>query len=693
MLKLAATTLVHFMSNQYHRFTSRLKISTKLNLVLSAILLLVLGLAAVLLSHWQGQRMEDQMQEEMQQSNHQVIDMMDAYASQLERSAELAEVALRTGLPGAAALTGERVDTGGKSLPALSLGGHLLNGSNAEVDRFSHASGSLATVFVKDGSEWVRIATSVKKEDGSRAIGTALSHDSPAYASLMAGRSYTGPAQLFGRDFMTRYSPLQNEAGQIVGALFVGEDFTVSMASLRQKITALHFGKSGYVYALDARNEPGRLMIHPTLQGKNLLDTKDANGLAFNQQMLQQRNGMIRYQWVAPGSNEEPREKIAAFQTFERWGWIIAATRYDDEFQEQLHAMQWRLLAGAIIILGLLCFVTMVASRVWVAKPLGYAVNAIRRVASGDLTVHLEAENHDEVGELLEAADEMSVQLRGMVADIEHSLSSLAMQAQSLVAISTDVSAASGDQNTAAAAMAACVEEMSSSISQVARHAGLAREMSKDARSTSQGGAQVVGEATHTMGQIADAVRQAGKTVHQLDGLSERIAEVVTVIRDIADQTNLLALNAAIEAARAGEAGRGFAVVADEVRKLAERTTQSTLQISNTVDKIQSGARMAVEHMEAGVLQVDAGVRSADQAAESLQAIQQGAQQVGDAVNGISEALVEQDSASRDIALNVEKIAQQADGNHGKARVAADSAATLVGLADALRSSISRFKV
>ncbi|BBF85368.1 methyl-accepting chemotaxis protein [Aquitalea magnusonii] len=681
------------MSKPLSTLGGSLSIATKLNLVLSILLIVVLGIAAAWLTHWQGERMQSQMQEEMQQANRQVIDMMDAYAAQLERSAALGAAALRANLPGAVVVLPERGDTAGKSLPLLRIGERVINNSTLEVDRFTRSTGALATVFVKDGSEWVRIATSVKKEDGSRAVGAVLSHDSPAYASLNAGRAYTGPAQLFGRDFMTLYTPLSNEAGQVVAALFVGEEFTASLAALRQKIMSVRFGESGYVYAFDARSEPGRMMIHPHSQGKNLLDFKDRDGIAINRVMLEQKRGLLHYHWAKPNSDEAIRPKIAVFDSFERWGWIVAASSYEDEFASQLMAMRLRLAIGTLLIIALLFAATFWASRTWVARPLAQAVDAIRRVAAGDLTVNFTAQSQDEVGKLLQAADEMSTQLRGMIGDVERSLVALSGQARSLVAIAEDVSSASGDQNAAASAMAACVEEMSSSINQVARHAELARQMAVDASARSENGAHVVGQATDTMGQIAVAVRQAGQTVRQLDGLSERIAEVVTVIRDIADQTNLLALNAAIEAARAGEAGRGFAVVADEVRKLAERTTQSTLQITDTVSKIQQGARLAVEHMESGVEQVDSGVSSANDAASSLQAIRDGAGQVGQAVSGISDALSEQDAASRDIALNVEKIAHQADGNHGKAREAAKSATTLAGLADALRASISRFKL
>ena len=182
------------------------------------------------------------------------------------------------------------------------------------------------------------------------------------------------------------------------------------------------------------------------------------------------------------------------------------------------------------------------------------------------------------------------------------------------------------------------------------------------------------------------------RIVH-LEKDAQQIGEVMQMIKKIAEQTNLLALNAAIEAARAGEMGRGFAVVADEVRKLAERTTQSTLEISATVGRIQSEAREAVESMSSGVLQVEAGVKSAGEAGASLQSIRDGAKQVELAVAGISDALREQSTASFDIAHNVERVAQQADQNHQKAHDASLAACEMTAMAQQLRQSVARFRV
>ena len=208
----------------------------------------------------------------------------------------------------------------------------------------------------------------------------------------------------------------------------------------------------------------------------------------------------------------------------------------------------------------------------------------------------------------------------------------------------------------------------------------------------SQSGASVIGSAIQEMGNIAGTVRASSEAVAQLGNQSQQIASIVNVIREIADQTNLLALNAAIEAARAGEQGRGFAVVADEVRKLAERTTQSTLEIAGMVGQIQAGANNAVSSMDVGVSQVEAGVNLASQAGDSIAQIKDGAGRVDAAVISISDALREQTAASQDIARNVEQIACQAENNHNQALATSTAAAELENLARQLRQSIARFK-
>jgi methyl-accepting chemotaxis protein-2 (aspartate sensor receptor) len=487
---------------------------------------------------------------------------------------------------------------------------------------------------------------------------------------------------------------LRDASGRVVGATFVGEDFTNSIAALRQKVLSVKFGATGYVFAFDARARPGEMMIHPTAEGKNLLNVKDSNGKPIISAMLQQRQGTLRYDWINPSLGEtSPREKLSVFAPFDRWGWIIASSAYQDEFLHRLHMLQLQYALTLLAIVSLLIIVMTWIGRAWITRPLALAVDAIHRVAAGDLTAHVEVTSQDEVGALLLAANKMSEHLRLMVSEVEVSLDALTTQAEVMANISSDVSNASGEQNASACAMASSIEQMSVSIGQVAQHAKQAQQMALEAGEVSTSGASLVNQASDSMGRIAEAVRQASATVADLDGQSERIAQVVTVIREIADQTNLLALNAAIEAARAGEAGRGFAVVADEVRKLAERTTQSTTQISNTVTQIQSGARNAVLSMEQGVEQVAQGVHSAHVASDSLIQIQSSAGNVGNAVNGISEALHEQDATSRNIAQNVELIAAQAEGNHGKARAANQAAARLIGLAGDLRKSISRFRV
>ncbi|RKQ60279.1 methyl-accepting chemotaxis sensory transducer with Cache sensor [Vogesella indigofera] len=670
-----------------------LSLAQKLSLLLSIALFVVLGIAGIVISSWLGERMEQRSVAAMSQTNQQVVDTIDAYASVLENNARNSAAQLAANLPQPLRNDSSApVSVSGVSTPALYGGEQLLNGNEAIVDRFSVATRGVATLFVREGDDFVRIASSLKKEDGTRAVATRLDHDHPAYPLLRSGQPYTGTANLFGRDYMTHYLPLKDGSGAVVGAMFAGIDYSDGLQALKQKILSLKIGDSGYVYVVDARQRPGELLIHPSAAGKNLLDKTDADGKPFIKTMLAQKNGQSSYLWLDPGASE-PRRKLATFLTYERWGWLVATGAYQDELVREPHEMQLKMLLGTLLVTLLLVVLVYFSMRYWVSRPLAQLVDISRRVASGDLTVRIDSSRRDEIGEVLAASNHMCQALRQLISEVNQSVDSLAHNAQNLAALSDDVSGSSREQSAAVSAMAACVEEMTQSIQQVNQHAGSARELAVQSDEVSRSGEATVSRTVQTMREIAAASGSTAATVTQLGERSEQISRVVTVIRDIAEQTNLLALNAAIEAARAGEMGRGFAVVADEVRKLAERTTQSTLEISDTVGRIQSEAREAVDSMSSGVLQVEAGVKSAGEAGASLQSIRDGAKQVELAVAGISDALREQSTASFDIAHNVERVAQQADQNHQKAHDASLAACEMTAMAQQLRQSVARFHV
>jgi len=255
------------------------------------------------------------------------------------------------------------------------------------------------------------------------------------------------------------------------------------------------------------------------------------------------------------------------------------------------------------------------------------------------------------------------------------------------------VSAGSEQQSEAASNMAAAVEEMTVGIEEIASSASSAEGISAESGRLPSDGGAVVARTVEEMERIAVSVRESASVIQDLGDQSARISTIVNSIKEIADQTNLLALNAAIEAARAGEAGRGFAVVADEVRKLAERTAKATDEITGMVTAIQKGTDRAVETMQGGVIRVQEGVVLAGQAGHSMDQIREGASQVVRAITDISQALREQGTASTDIARNVERIAQMAEQNSNAVRDTAGTARRLENLAQQLRAEVSHFRI
>ncbi len=346
-----------------------------------------------------------------------------------------------------------------------------------------------------------------------------------------------------------------------------------------------------------------------------------------------------------------------------------------------------------VVVIGLGLFIFCL--RLLVTKPIGNVVSVVQDIAQGegDLTKRLNVNRKDEIGKLAHWFDEFLNNIHGIISQVRGATSEVSAAATQIAASSEEMAHGLEHQRTQTGQVSAAVEEMSGSVREVAAKSdeavGVVRTSSEDAL---QGG-EIVGKTVGEMHAISSQVNASADAVRELGSKSEAIGEIISVINDIADQTNLLALNAAIEAARAGEHGRGFAVVADEVRKLAERTTQATEEVAKSIREIQSETEKAVGEITTSTAQVDEGVKLATAAGDALQRIVAGSEQLRGAVESISAAAAEQANASDEIARSTEAINSVTGESAQGAGQAAQAATQLSQAAEGLQNLVNRFKL
>ena len=325
--------------------------------------------------------------------------------------------------------------------------------------------------------------------------------------------------------------------------------------------------------------------------------------------------------------------------------------------------------------------------------PLSKAVEVANALAGGDLTARIDTDSRDEIGDLMRAIKGMVEKLKAMITTIKASADSVASASEELSASSEQMSRGVAEQSGRASQIATSTAEMSQTVIDVAKNASNIASSANDTASIANEGATTVDKSVEEVNEIADTVGESSRRIISLGERSKQIGDIINVIKDIADQTNLLALNAAIEAARAGEQGRGFAVVADEVRKLAERTAKATSEISGMIGGIQNEVDGAVASMDEATNKVGLGVKNVTMAGVSLNNIVQSVNGLQAMIQQIASATEEMSTVSETISSDIETIANVSNETSSSSGQIAQSASDLARLSADLQKVVGQFRV
>lgn len=477
------------------------------------------------------------------------------------------------------------------------------------------------------------------------------------------------------------------------GTLSTAEAQKAAMDQIRQ----LRYGQNDYFWINDMK--PTMLMhpMKPELDGQDLSKAKDPNGKELFNEMVRvaqrQGAGLVDYQWAKPGE-VDPVPKISYVELFKPWGWIIGTGIYVDDVEAEFQRYVIRFSIIGLVIASLMAVLVAILIRS-ITKPLRDSMQAMANIASGeaDLTRSLDVSGNDELTTLSRDFNTFTQKLRTVITQLFETSGSLDQSSSALGGLAGQAHKQSQQQSQQMELVATAINEVTYAVQEVAKNAEHASNEVNDAEKQADLGQRNIDASLQQIDQLSTTINEAVGVIQSLAEETTQIGSVLEVIGSIAEQTNLLALNAAIEAARAGEQGRGFAVVADEVRLLAQRTQTSTAEIHTMIERLQKNSGAAVTVIMNSSRASQATVEQASQAGESLGQIAQALRNLSGLNASIASATLQQSHVVEDINQNVTQAAGLAQESTLAAEQSSAAGKQLGDLAEQLNRLLKQFKV